>query len=280
MNKKKLLKEILHNELIDNGYEFSINTNNFSCYTWTFAKTCPEGKMRIVIIDNGSNLDLRLEAPVIDPHHLGLGYLLQDSSLDYCLGLPYRDEIEFVKLLEKFKNLIFQYGIPKLNELSRIKIFGPTEYQSIYLRDNLDNILNKYKEEWHFDGVDQITQFKMIRKMLKEREEKTFQEVENDLIALSALYGDLIIRVLGGKWCWNNYAKSFVIREIGVRKEVCHPISDIMKQWKNEACLRFVFKEEDLFKILEGCSFLSTGKKRDYEPFISMENKILEVLDH
>ena len=111
------------------------------------------------------------------------------------------EEVEQVEVLNKQANIVTCYVLDKFNTIKPVKTY---------------EITVEMKQ-------------KLFQEKLKKLQEKEYEEVKDNLVEIAAVYGELIVQSVGGKWEYNNGTTG--IEPIPVYVRVI-PISDILRAWK------------------------------------------------
>lgn len=161
-------------------------------------------------------------------------------------GWPYQDEPMFIKILEEMKGLLLDFGFQELERISvpTTKI-GPTPDNNRYLRDHWKKVALKYREEWGLDSKTHEEQFEIIMEMIRNEEDKQFEEVESLLVDIAAVYSDFLLRYFGGKSTWIEDYNNFFLEEIGTHDGGCSPLLNIISIWeyKHYPTFEYIKKE-------------------------------------
>ena len=111
------------------------------------------------------------------------------------------EEVEQVEVLNKQANIVTCYVLDKFNTIKPVKTY---------------EITVEMKQ-------------KLFQEKLKKLQEKEYEEVKDNLVEIAAVYGELIVQSVGGKWEHNNGITG--IEPIPVYIRVIS-ISDIVRVWE------------------------------------------------
>ncbi len=144
----------------------------------------------------------------------------------------YESEVELRKVLREFKRLMLAYGfnfIEKISEPATDAI--PTEEANRYLLKCHQELYIKYQEKLKVkdkEGEETIT---AIYEELKKIWDESFDQTENILIGLAALYGHTVSWGDRGKWIWDEERRVCCVDKILETEEDIVPYNLIVEVW-------------------------------------------------
>lgn len=160
----------------------------------------------------------------------------------------YDNEESFVQILNEFVQIIIQYGIKALNELSiptRETLIQTTPEMHINLFEN-HGIMCKYFIEKYKVSVHNVKQgLEQIIKLMKENRDTNYEEMKDLLLEMAAYYGEALITQFGGAWKWDKNDEICILEiKKNSRIEEWLPLHDIVTNW-----VRIDKTEDYLFQL-------------------------------
>ena len=143
--------------------------------------------------------------------------------------MDYHNKEEQIEVLNKLANIVICYGLDKFNTIKPIKTYEITLEMKQKLFEEKQFMVEKFLEENQFTDLDDERVLQVLQEKLKKLKEKEYEEVKDNLVEIAAVYGELIVQSVGGKWEHNNGITG--IEPIPVYVRVI-PISDILRAWK------------------------------------------------
>lgn len=203
---KKIVVKIMEERLSDYGFKFEKYEN---C-RWTFSREIEGIKQYVVIqkdIWGDSSYVPEIYASV-PGHSLRVRDFVNDEKYDSDF-FYYKNDEERISVLNEIADIIIQYGIDELNRRNLPKKkYYPTEAmnQKLY-KDNFILTQNYYKK---YNINEQLEEkvLSVLKKDLEECYEKSFEQIQEKLVELSAVYGNLIINKIGGEWNYDKIHKT------------------------------------------------------------------------
>ncbi len=196
-----------------------------------FADEGPEKKRGVIFIRKREKLKQYIFVQLVAGNHLRLEFrtnayqqrhilgnelLPQKRPVNWSSSIPgmplpadwweWKDESEFLAILYKFKDIIIKYGLHALEEISLPAADIHPAIQSDWkLYRNHDNFNVKYRK---ILGIEKETSgreiLNIINNTIHEARNLDFKEIEELLIGLAAVYGEVIIMKYGGEWKWRD----------------------------------------------------------------------------
>ncbi|MEY8265198.1 hypothetical protein AALA79_02280 [Lachnospiraceae bacterium 64-25] len=144
----------------------------------------------------------------------------------------YENEEELRQILREFKRLILAYGFDFIEEISKPATDAiPTEKANRYLLEHHQNLYIEYQEKLKVGSKEAKEAITTIDEKLKEILDEPFNQVENTLIGLAALYGHIISWINRGEWIWDEKEKACSIDRILGTKEDMQPLNVMILVW-------------------------------------------------
>ena len=200
MRRAQIIKDSLYDYLSEKGYSYISDRN-----IWVFRKEEGEITKEIAIYDMyGEAVDFDFRTTVGGAE--GIPYM--DSSKvrlndqGFC---EYRNEEEFRILIDEIKRIIVTRGEEIFNEISVISEEQRLTWEmEKELFDNHEQLIEKGKIFFGIENETGEEKIDMIIAKLKSIKGKSLQEVREELLMLSAVYGQMYEEKFEGKWVYYN----------------------------------------------------------------------------
>lgn len=151
--------------------------------------------------------------------------------------LDYADEDSFIQILNDFAQIIIDYGLDALDELSiptRESLIVLTLEMQTRLFVNHDSLCNRFIEKYKVsidntkDGIHQILQ------LMKEKQDVEYDDMQGLLLEMAAYYGNSLINEFNGAWKWDEKLNiCIIILNSNDRTNTCLPLHDIVYSWRD-----------------------------------------------
>ncbi len=225
MGKKSIVVEIMEEKLSPYGFHYAAYEN----YRWRFSREVEEITQAIVIQGGHWENDYTLEINVGNrPYKLKEITNDPEYNLDF---LNFNNEEEQKAVLNKLLDAAEKYGINKLDELTKEKKFiQPTAqmYKKLYKENSVltQQFINRN------NAVDLMEEdiLQLLKKELEVRHGETYMDMQDKLVELSSVYGNMLIKKVGGRW---RYTKND--GRTGVDIQVfcwCDVLEDFIEAWQ------------------------------------------------
>lgn len=145
------------------------------------------------------------------------------------MGYNYKIPQDFCDIISLFRTIIINHGIVLLEELSEIppdEIVFKTEYYDL-LRQRKEVISSTLRNSEKPLSDEQRLQ--AIIQSVEDLRGNPIEEAAEQLVDLSAIYGDWIISVFGGVWA--DRGLEYIVKDVGPEKDVVSPIWDVFSHW-------------------------------------------------
>lgn len=116
-------------------------------------------------------------------------------------------------------------------------------HQKLY--NEHESMVHKFMEKYELKDVKENV-FPILKKELENIFEKEYEEVQDKLVELTAVYGTILVNTIGWNWKYNTGLKKTYIDNVPIR--CCFAIMDNFVQWWEKKDSGLPEKE---FKILE-----------------------------
>lgn len=205
---------------------------------WQYTK----GNQMIDIYDKFTYIDMRFIANypirrVVDAKSLSYKNLHFSDQIS-CFGYDYKTQDEFKQVILVLRNIILDIGLKKLEELC-----NPITDENPIRNIEYFNKLEKIREEaiLNFPLSNPLNSPRLeltkIELKIQELSSRLFCDVVDDLVNMSAVYGNWIIKYFGGEWKNNNGICE--IDNVGTIKATIIPTDDIFKSWSGVEIVSF-----------------------------------------
>ena len=226
--------------------------------TWLFSRETSV-KQTIEIMDDGMRINMRFYTN-IQMDKIYVGELVLKNSIENLqqvyLGYAYDSEDDFGNIVSRFSDIMVEFG---LKELERLSIPKPNEFiikkeYFFRLKERKEDAVNEFYKKYDNDSSQE--QLKIIVNLIESLRGKETEEIIEKLIDLSAIYGEWIISMFGGRWLERE--NDFVVCDVGPDKSVRIVLRDVFwhfsKKYRinyNKLCERHG-KNNYIFNILKG----------------------------
>lgn len=203
MGKKSIVIEVMKKRLASYGFQYA----DYEGYRWRFSREV-DGLMQSVVIQrsyHGNDYTLEMD----NGYWFGRSREITDDpncKLDF---LPFHNEEEQIAVLNRLLDLVEQYGLKKLEEKageSKTKIkemeewlYPTTEmYKKLYEENSV--LTQKFIEQHNADKLSEENMLLLIKKELEKVKGEPYEDVQDKLIELASVYGNMFIKKVGGCW--------------------------------------------------------------------------------
>lgn len=212
MNREKMIKNIIEETAEKLGFYYEGCSQNGDVTDYTFERKkesefdVSQG-IWILIFDNyRGGYDIRLTfagTKRIEAYRL-IESKFQEGDVGNCLH--FEDEKELEQILRLFREIIEKKGETIFSEIRKpqedIKKNRDMHWKLYQEHEALNKTYRKL-----YDMEDTQFTAKLIRRMsdvILARKDDNFEEVEELLLGMAAIYGDQLIRKRGGEWAWED----------------------------------------------------------------------------
>lgn len=203
--KQKIVVNVMEERLSEYGFKFE----KYETCRWTFGRQI-EGIKQYVIIqrDTWGDSSYILEIYASVPgRSLRVRDFVNDEKYDSDFFYFKNDE-ERIAVLNEIADIVIQYGIDELNKRSLPeKRYYPTEAMNQKLYEDNFMLTQNYYSKYNVNELAEEKILSMLKKSLEECYRKPFEHVQEKLVELSAVYGNLIINKIGGQWKYDKIHK-------------------------------------------------------------------------
>lgn len=201
--KKSIERRIVEEKLSPYGFRYA----KYQYCRWTFSRTINEITQYVVIqkgIWGGGSYRLEMDSS-IKPAVLSLSDLSEDPRYVFD-ELNYSNEEEQRAVLEEICDVVIKYGIEKLNKSKArtpryLEIVYKENEEKLY-RENM-SLTKKFMKRYGMSSLDKKEVFPALRKELGEICGKPHEQIQDRLIEMAAVYGNMLIDITGGMWKYN-----------------------------------------------------------------------------
>ena len=220
MNRAKMIKKIIGESAENLGFYYKGASRDGGSTDYVFLRKkeneyeTPQRIWFIIFDWYRGGWDIRMT--FIGTKHIE-AYRLIDSEFQEGFSgdcLHFKDEEELEQILYLFKRIIEEKGEKIFSEIRRPLEEILAENERHWKMYQERKILNEtYRKMYGLEN----TQFtaKLIRTMCSlifEKKDEKFEDVEEFLLGMAAIYGDQLIRRRGGEWEWDDKNKTCAVR--------------------------------------------------------------------
>ncbi|WP_310602855.1 hypothetical protein [Anaerosporobacter sp.] len=234
MKKIKLIKTVIGEKLESYGFKYYGKEPN----SWIFNRKHGNVEQFVCIYDSKYDAGLRVELYT----SLDIGarseirdfYPMWEQEYNKFFW-EYIDEQSFVRVLNEFTSIIINYGLEELEILSiptREKVIRPTEEMQKRLYDNHEEYCSRFTETYNMKIENIYEVIKNLQALMKENQDKTYEEMQELLIGMAAFYGSAMCIQFSGTWSYDGDVCSVVFRFNNEEIE-CFPLQHIVFNWRD-----------------------------------------------
>lgn len=159
-------------------------------------------------------LIVRFETDVINPLNRNPLEILSELSPKpgYDSWFPYEDEESYRKILSTLADIVIQYGIDFLDQMSVEETIIPTKKMADELYSHHEEHARLFAEKYHLNTMPQsesdIDQwFETIRKVIMDTADQPYEDVKDLLVEIAAFIGERACEMLEQEWEFPEYMK-------------------------------------------------------------------------
>ncbi|WP_066716818.1 hypothetical protein [Clostridium sp. Marseille-P299] len=237
MKKIALIKRTIGNRLKKYGFKYYRSEPN----TWIFSRKCHDVEQFVSVFESNFSKSIRLEiftsVDVFRIMEIRDFYPKWEKKYGTIYFWDYADEDSFIHILNDFAQIIIDYGLDALDELSiptRESRIDLTLEMQTKLFVNHDSLCNRFIEKYKVsidntkDGIHQILQ------LMKEKQDEEYEEMQGLLLEMAAYYGNSLINEFNGEWKWDEKLNiCIIILNSNNRTNTCLPLHDIVYSWRD-----------------------------------------------
>lgn len=203
MGKKSIVVEVMKKRLVPYGFQYA----DYEGYRWRFSREL-DGLIQSVVIQksyHGNDYTLEMD----NGYWFGRSREITDDpncKLDF---MPFHNEEERIAVLNKLLDLVEQYGLKKLEEKaeeSRAKIKEmeewlyptPEMYKKLYEENS--KLTQNFMEQYNTDKLPEEDMLLLLKRELEKIKGEPYEDVQDKLIELASVYGNMFIKKVGGCW--------------------------------------------------------------------------------
>lgn len=235
MGKKSIVVEVMKKRLAPYGFQYA----DYEGYRWRFSREV-DGLIQSVVIQrsyHGNDYTLEMD----NGYWFGRSREITDDpncKLDF---LPFHNEEEQITVLNRLLDLVEQYGLKKLEENaeeSRAKIKEmeewlyptPEMYKKLYEENTV--LTQKFIEQHNADKLSEENMLLLIKKELEKVKGEPYETVQDKLIELASVYGNMFIKKVGGRWD-HPVLNGITSVDITLLRQ-CDILKDLVRIWQRE----------------------------------------------
>ena len=240
MNRKKIIHEIMGKELEKLGFEYEKGNVLF----WPYVRNKDGVIQEITVCEerfckNHTKMYFSTNAYGQKPREL----------MDFVPGVQqgswkYETEEEFRRIMEQFKEWTFTYGLELLEKISvPTTEERPKPETNRYLYEHHEELNKEYLKKMGLEGADAIDIVFGLEDEIKKLEEKPFEEVEEILRGLAAVFGHNMCLLGIGRWNWDEERQICNVINTGDSGVEIYPLSRIIGFYKYTKMKDFFINE-------------------------------------
>lgn len=165
-----------------------------------------------------------------------------------------------------FMTNVYGQKVKGLDELKKMSIptveARPKPETNRYLYENHSELYEKYKKMLCENCTSWDEVIEAVQDRIKEIWELPFNEAEDVLIGLSALYAYALNEGKEGEWVWNEKANACTVDNVFDTFVSVYPLQDIISSWRNKNIKGLSDKREDILNTFEVWSNYKRKKKK------------------
>ena len=202
MDKSNVIKEILGSIFFVKGFTYKTEKN-----IWIFEREY-ENKVSEMInqqvyvqkSNHGKALYFRMQTNAYGQIPVEMNRIAQDNQMSYS----YQTDEEFIRCIKYFLEHMALKGFDILEQISEPTINDrPTISQQEYLYQNHGDLAEAFMIEHNISlDCDEVQFLEVIFKAVARLKNEAYQSASDNLIKLSAFYGEWLIKQRTGKWCY------------------------------------------------------------------------------
>jgi hypothetical protein len=235
MGKKSIVIEVMKKRLSPYGFQYAV----YEGYRWRFSRE-KDGLIESVVIQKsywGNDYTLEMD----NDCWFGRSQEITgdpNCKLDF---LPFHNEEEQIAVLNRLLDLVEQYGLKKLEEKaeeSKAKIKEmeewlyptPEMYKKLYEENSV--LTQKFIEQHNADKLSEEDMLLLLKKELEKVKEVSYESVQDKLIELASVYGNMLIKKVGGRWDHLVF-NGITSVDITLLRQ-CDILKDMVRIWQRE----------------------------------------------
>ena len=229
MNKTKIVKEVLLDYMQKKGYDYQYDQE-----MWIFEKQEEKLKKIIFVMDvHRQSIKFVFDTNAYGQMQIeGIDFVnKQKIRIDGLRCCAYTNEDDFRQIMYEIKRVIEEKGdeiFAKISEPTTEVI--PTPELQKQLFDNHEELINKGKKILSIENRQGREKLEVLVEHLEgTRKTKTFQEFKDELVMLSAVYGEICREQSQGKWTYRKNIEACCIE--GKMHMIMSPLNIVFGAW-------------------------------------------------
>lgn len=230
MKKKKgIVVEVIEQKLLPYGFVYS----GYESLRWTFSREV-NGKKQYVVIQKSNWGD----EYCLEINEKRIREITENSYLRDFRG--YKDAEEQQKVLEDLCEIVIYYGLEKLqNDNKPEALAKPSKemHQKLYEQNAI--LTRQFMERYHYTSLDNEGILLSMQSEMNATLDRDFEEIQDKLVELAAVYGNLIIQSMGGEWTYDVTDNTTDVRNTLAGICTFFVLRDIVRWWntKEKECI-------------------------------------------
>ncbi|PPK80589.1 hypothetical protein BXY41_106179 [Lacrimispora xylanisolvens] len=232
MGKKSVVVEIMEKRLSPYDFQY-VDYNNL---IWTFSREV-EGVEQYIAIqksqwENSYALNLYVYGVGLPIYRTK--ELINDPKYNWDF-LSFNNQQDQREVLNKLLDVAEKYGIDKLNELAnekKVMVESPKPTTQMYKKLYEENavLMKQFMSRINAVDLPEADILQLLKKELEEIQGEMYEDIQDKLVELASVYGNMLIKKLGGRW---EYVKSSGKASVDIPLFCrCNILVDFIEAWQ------------------------------------------------
>ena len=236
MNRAKWIKEIIGGAVEEHGFEYRGCSRDEYTYIYSYARKKEDVRQIIRIDVSLHEMELCFMTNAYGQDEVeGAGLIESDFKIESDRRIWWDGPEEFKKVLYHFREVIIKKGLDILEEISvpttEIRPKKETQWKLYQEHEALNE---EYRKRYGLEGMESTVELmKKISGIIAASRDREFAEAEELLIGMAAVYGDQLVKKMGGEWVWTNN-NSCLICDMDGMAGTENPLADTIHYWKHK----------------------------------------------
>ena len=232
--REKWIKKIIGEVVEKRGFEYTGHFRDEYANGYSFKCTMGDLRQDIHITVIGNTIRMQLNTNAFGQIWVNVCDLMESNLKPDITGfLEFKDEDEYKEILYSFCEILIQKGFAVLEEKSKptTEVRPKKEtYWKLYMEH--DELNREYRKKYGLEDTESSLKcMQRISDIILETTDREFAEVEEMLIGLAAVYGDQLIKKMGGKWIWFEVHNSSGVDKMK-NGSYANPLADMIFYWR------------------------------------------------
>lgn len=249
--KRNMVREIMEKKLSPYGFAYV----GYELLCWTFAREMNGVKQYVVIQKSNWGDSYYLEI-YTSSNQYPLRIPEITGDLTKFENLDYHNETEQREVLNELADIVIKYGLERFNTIKPVKIYKATPEMHQKLFEEEKNLTKNFLQRHQYESINDERVLMILQQEINMLQGKEYEEVQDRLVELAAVYGNLVIESMGGEW-ENRNGKTY-IGQVPLHFRI-HVLLEIVRGWAklndNVVVLWYTDSLESLY------SYIDNGRK-------------------